>query len=120
MAMQERRRLWSRRRKRSRRQLRASERPLLTVYRSSKHIYAQIVDPLTGKTITGASTRSPAVREGLKNTQDVEAAKKVGAAIAQLARDRKIKKVSFNRNGFVFTGRVKALADAAREGGLNF
>ena len=120
MATQERRRLWTRRRKRSKRQLRTSERPLLTVYRSSKHIYAQIVDPLTGRTITGASTRSPAVREGLKNTQDVEAAKKVGAAIAQLARDRKIEQVSFNRNGFVFTGRVKALADAAREGGLNF
>jgi large subunit ribosomal protein L18 len=92
----------------------------LTVYRSSKHIYAQIVDPVTGKTITGASTRSPSVREGLKTTRDVEAAKKVGAVIAQLAIDREIRQVSFNRNGFVYTGRVKALADAAREAGLSF
>jgi large subunit ribosomal protein L18 len=92
----------------------------LTVYRSSKHIYAQIVDPVTGKTITGASTRSPNVREGLKTTRDVEAAKKVGAVIAQLAIDREIRQVSFNRNGFVYTGRIKALADAAREAGLRF
>jgi large subunit ribosomal protein L18 len=92
----------------------------LTVYRSSKHIYAQIVDPVTGKTITGASTRSPSVREGLKTTRDVEAAKKVGAVIAQLAIGREIRQVSFNRNGFVYTGRVKALADAAREAGLRF
>jgi large subunit ribosomal protein L18 len=92
----------------------------LTVYRSSKHIYAQIVDPVTGKTITGASTRSPSVREGLKTTRDVEAAKKVGAVIAQLAIDREIRQVSFNRNGFVYTGRIKALADAAREAGLRF
>jgi large subunit ribosomal protein L18 len=92
----------------------------LTVYRSSKHIYAQIVDPVTGKTITGASTRSPSVREGLKTTRDVEAAKKVGAVIAQLAIGREIRQVSFNRNGFVYTGRVKALADAAREAGLSF
>jgi large subunit ribosomal protein L18 len=90
------------------------------VYRSSKHIYAQIVDPVTGKTITGASTRSPSVREGLKTTRDVEAAKKVGAVIAQLAIDREIRQVSFNRNGFVYTGRIKALADAAREAGLRF
>ena len=90
------------------------------MYRSSKHIYAQIVDPVTGKTITGASTRSPSVREGLKTTRDVEAAKKVGAVIAQLAIDREIRQVSFNRNGFVYTGRIKALADAAREAGLRF
>ena len=90
------------------------------VYRSSKHIYAQIVDPVTGKTITGASTRTPSVREGLKTTQDVHAAKKVGVVIAELARAKRIREVSFNRNGFVYTGRVKALADAAREAGLSF
>ncbi len=120
MAIAERRRRWFRRKKRTARQLRSCTRPHLTVYRSSKHIYAQIVDPVTGRTITGASTRSPSVREGLKTTRDVEAAKKVGAVIAQLAIDREIRQVSFNRNGFVYTGRIKALADAAREAGLRF
>src|SRR5215510_9548058 len=109
-----------RRKRRTRKQLGNAERPLLTVYRSSKHIYAQIVDPLSGKTLSGASTRSPGVRDGLKSTKDLEAAKKVGAEIAKLALARDIKAVSFNRNGFVYTGRVKALADAAREAGLSF
>ncbi len=90
------------------------------MYRSSKHIYAQIVDPLSGKTLSGASTRTPGVRDGLKSTKDLEAAKKVGTAIAKLALEKDIKAVSFNRNGFVYTGRVKALADAAREAGLSF
>ncbi len=120
MAITEARRLWSRRKQRARKQLRKTERPLLTVYRSSKHIYAQIVDPITGKTITGASTRTPRVREGLKTTQNIDAAKKVGATIAELALAKEIREVSFNRNGFVFTGRIKALADAAREAGLSF
>ena len=97
-----------------------AERPRLSVFRSSKHIYAQITDPITGKTLTGVSTRSPGVREGLESTKDVDAAKKVGTAIAKLAQEREIREVSFNRNGFVYTGRVKALADAAREAGLSF
>ena len=109
-----------RRQKRVRKQLRSTERPLLTVFRSSKHIYAQIVDPLSGRTVVGASTRSPSVREGLDSTQDKEAAKRVGTAIARLALDKKIQEVAFNRNGFLYTGRVKALADAAREAGLHF
>jgi len=107
-----------RRKRRVRKQLVRSERPLLTVYRSSKHIYAQIVDPLTGKTLSGVSTRSPGVRDGLESTKDVEAAKRVGIAIAKLALEKDIRSVTFNRNGFVYTGRVKALADAAREAGL--
>ncbi len=119
MAITERRRLWERRKLRSRKQLRACEHPLLTVYRSSKHIYAQIVDPLTGRTLAGASTRSPGVRDGLTSTSDVEAAKRVGSAIAQKALDQDIRQVVFNRNGFVFSGRVKAIADAAREAGLS-
>jgi len=90
------------------------------VYRSLNHIYAQIVDPASGKTLVGASTRSPTVREGLKSTRDKEAARKVGAAIARLALEREIQKVTFNRNGFVYSGRIKVLADAARESGLNF
>ena len=109
-----------RRRKHVQRQLRHTERPLLTVFRSSKHIYAQLVDPLSGRTLTSVSTNSPGVREGLESTKDKEAAKKVGAAIARLAIEREISTVAFNRNGFVYTGRVKALADAAREAGLQF
>jgi large subunit ribosomal protein L18 len=120
MKMSNRRRLWLRRRKRVRKQLARSDAPLLSVYRSNKHIYAQIVDPLSGKTLTGASTRSPAVREGLGSTKDKDAAKKVGRVIAELAIAREIQKVSFNRNGFVYTGRLRALADAAREAGLKF
>jgi large subunit ribosomal protein L18 len=110
--------LLARRKRKVRRQLVRCERPLLTVFRSSKHIYAQIVDPLSGKTLSGVSTRSPGVRDGLESTKDVEAAKRVGTAIAKLALEKEIRAVTFNRNGFVYTGRVKALADAAREAGL--
>jgi large subunit ribosomal protein L18 len=110
----------SRRRKRVQKHLARTERALLVVYRSSKHLYAQIADPNTGRTLTGASTRSPAVREGLKSTKDVAAAKKLGAAIAAKAIAREIRDVSFHRNGFLYTGRIKALADAAREAGLRF
>lgn len=120
MATTERTRLRKRRKRHVRRQLRKTERPQLTIYRSSKHIYAQLVDSLSGKTLTSVSTRSPSVREGLKSTKDADAAKKVGAAIAKLAQEREIKEVSFNRNGFVYTGRIRALADAAREAGLKF
>ncbi len=120
MAVTERRRLWERRKKRSRKQLQSCEQPLLTVYRSSKHLYAQIVDPLTGRTLASVSTRSPEVRGELESTKDLAAARKVGSAIAKRALDKDVKKVVFNRNGFVFAGRVKAIADAAREAGLSF
>ncbi len=120
MAISNRRRLWERRKKKVRKQLEWCERPLLSVYRSSRHIYAQLSDPVSGVTLTGVSTRSPGVREGLESTRDIEAAKKVGAAIARIAKDRNIEEVTFNRNGFVFAGRVKALADGAREAGLKF
>jgi len=96
-----------------------STRPRVTVYRSAKHIYAQLVDP-EGKTLASASTRSKDVVGDLTTTGNVEAAKRVGAAIAKAALDRDIKQVVFNRNGFLYHGRVKALADAAREGGLEF
>ncbi len=111
---------WRRRKKHVIKQLANCERPLLTVYRSGRHIYAQLVDPLTGKTVTGASSRTPGVREGLSSTQNADAAIKVGTAIAKLALDRDIREVTFNRNGFVYTGKVRALADAAREAGLKF
>jgi len=102
------------------RSLVSSGRPRLTIYRSGKHMYAQLVDAVTGRTLGAVSTRSRAVSEGLSSTANVEAAKKVGAAIAELAREKQIDAVVFNRNGFLYHGRVKALADAAREAGLQF
>jgi large subunit ribosomal protein L18 len=114
----ERARLRQRRQRRVRRQLERSQRPLLTFFRSSRHIYAQLVEPGTGKTLTTVSTLQDGVADGLKSRKDAEAAKRVGAAIARQALERNIREVAFNRNGFVYTGRVKALADAAREAGL--
>ena len=97
-----------------------STRTRLTVYRSAKHIYAQLVDSETGRTIGSVSTRTQAVAESLTSSGNVEAAKRVGKAIADLAREKKIDAVVFNRNGFLYHGRVKALAEAAREAGLQF
>ena len=97
-----------------------SSRTRLTVYRSAKHIYAQLIDSETGRTIGSVSTRSKAVGEGLASTGNVEAAKRVGKAVAELAREKSIDAVVFNRNGFLYHGRVKALAEAAREAGLQF
>ena len=118
MAVPLRRKLWLKRKIRVRRSFRSTEIPLLTVYRSSRHIYAALTDPLSGRTLTSVSTRSPAVRQGLEGTGDKAAAKRVGEAIAAQAAERKIERVAFNRNGFVYAGRVKALADGAREAGL--
>jgi len=97
--------------------MRSSERVRLTVFRTAKHIYASLEDPLTGKTLTTISTRSKAF-DGAAGGGNVEAAKRVGTAIAEAARERKIEKVVFNRNGFLYHGRVRALAEAAREAGL--
>jgi large subunit ribosomal protein L18 len=115
---QKRAQLRERRQRRVRKQLARSTRPLLTFFRSSKHIYAQLVEAGTGKTLTTVSTLQAGVAEGLKSRKDAEAAKRVGTAIARQALERNIREVAFNRNGFVYTGRVKALADAAREAGL--
>ena len=120
MPIDRRRELWQRRRKGTRKRLSKETRPLLTVFRSNKHMYAQISDPISGRTLTGISTRSPAVGEGLRSTGGVEGAKRVGTAIAKLAKEREIAQVAFNRNGFVYTWRIKALAEAAREAGLDF
>jgi large subunit ribosomal protein L18 len=99
--------------------VRLSDRPRLLVFRSAKHIYAQLIDAESGKTLGSVSSRSKAVvGEGYPG--NVEAAKKVGAAVAALAKEKQIDSVVFNRNGFLFHGRVKALADAAREAGLKF
>lgn len=97
-----------------------SDRPALTIFRSARHIYAQIIEPETGKTLAAASTRQPGVAAGLGSTGNAEAARRVGKAIAEAAREKQVSRVVFNRNGFLYHGRVKALADAAREAGLEF
>ncbi len=107
------------RRQRVRRSVEGSNRPRLTVFRSAKHIYAQIIDPVSGATLGSVSTRSSKV-VGDSGSGNVEAAKKVGTAIAAVAREKQIEEVVFHRNGFLYHGRVKALAEAAREAGLRF
>lgn len=94
--------------------------PRLCVFRSAKHIYAQIIEDATGKTLVAASTVTKEVAEGQNYTGNVDAAKAVGAAIAKKALEQNIKQVVFDRNGFLYHGRVKALAEAARESGLAF
>jgi large subunit ribosomal protein L18 len=96
------------------------ERPRLSVFRSDKHIYAQVIDDLAGKTLVSASTMQKDVRGELKNGGNIEAAKRVGKAIAERALAAGIKAVAFDRGGRRYHGRIKALADAAREGGLSF
>jgi large subunit ribosomal protein L18 len=95
-------------------------RPRLTVFRSSKHIYAQVVDDMAGKTVAHASTLSRDVRTEVSEATKSDAAKKVGAAIAKLLLSQGIDKIVFDRNGYLYHGRVRALADAAREAGLKF
>ena len=104
---------------RTARSIAGTDRTRLTVFRSAKHIYAQLIDSDSGKTIGSVSSRSKEVVDS-SNTGNVEAAKRVGKAIAELAREKKIDEVVFNRNGFLYHGRVKALAEAAREAGLKF
>ena len=92
----------------------------LSVFRSGKHIYAQLTDASGAKVLAAASTLQDAVSTGLKTTGNVEAAKAVGRAIAERAKAAGVTKVAFDRSGFQYHGRVKALADAAREAGLEF
>ena len=96
------------------------ERTRLCVFRSAKHIYVQIIEDVTGRTLATASTANKDVAEGVNYTGNVEAAKAVGQTIAKKALEQNIKQVVFDRNGFLYHGRVKALADAAREAGLSF
>jgi len=105
---------------RTRAHIRDLEVARLTVHRTPKHIYAQVTDAAGAKVIVAASTTQKAVREGLKTTGNVAAAKAVGRVIATRAKAAGINKVAFDRSGFQFHGRVKALADAAREAGLEF
>ena len=96
------------------------ERPRLSVFRSARHIYAQVVDDVSGKTLAFASTLSKDLRGMIDNDNKVEAAKKVGALVAKICKSKKIDRVVFDRNGYLYHGRVSALAHAARAAGLEF
>jgi large subunit ribosomal protein L18 len=102
----------------------SSERPRLNVYRSVNHIYAQIIDDQDGKTLVSASTVVGKAGKGVKGAKktggNVASAKEVGKMIAERAKEKGIKKVVFDRGGYLYHGRIKALADAAREAGLEF
>ena len=98
----------------------ANGRPRLSINRSSKHIYAQIIDDEKGVTIAAASSIEKDMREKLKTGADVAAASEVGKLIAERATAAGVKDVVFDRGGYIYHGRIKSLADAAREGGLNF
>jgi large subunit ribosomal protein L18 len=97
-----------------------AERPRLCVFRSASHIYAQVVDDDQGVTLAAASTLSPDLKAEIEGLKKVEAAKAVGLAVAKAAKTRGCGKVVFDRNGFLYHGRVKALSEGAREGGLEF
>ena len=111
-----------RRRQRVRYQLKmkSSARPRLSVFRSGQHIYAQVIDDAKGQTLAAASTLEKDVKGGLKTGANVDAAKAVGKLVAERAIAAGVKEVVFDRGSYLFHGRVKALADAAREGGLSF
>ena len=114
--------LQQRRRSRLRYQLRrkATGRPRLSVFRSGKHIYAQVIDDTAGKTLAAASSLDRALREGLKTGADKDAASAVGKLVAERALANGVTQVVFDRGSYLYHGRVKALAEAAREGGLAF
>jgi len=114
--------LFERRKRRSRANLRrkASGRPRLSIFRSGKNIYAQVIDDAKGTTVAAASTLDKELKTKLKKGADRAAAAEVGKLIAKRAIDAGVKQVVFDRGGYLYHGRVKALADAAREGGLDF
>lgn len=119
--MRDKRELKERRRQRIRKKISGTnERPRLSVFRSLNHIYAQIVDDTTGKTLVSASTLDKEFKEVKVNKSNIEFAKKVGAMIAEKALNKGIQKVVFDRAGYRYHGCIKALADAAREKGLQF
>lgn len=97
-----------------------TERPRLSVFRSASHIYAQIIDDSQGTTLAAVSTLSGDLEGNLKDDCKTDSAKKVGALVAKVCLEKKIEKVVFDRNGYLYHGRVKALAEAAREAGLKF
>ncbi|MCL5292840.1 MAG: 50S ribosomal protein L18 [Actinobacteria bacterium] len=110
-----------RRHTRVRRTIRGTaDRPRLAVFKSARHIYAQLIDDRRGLTIASASTLDSQVRESIGYGGNIEAAKRIGALIAERAIAQGIKRIVFDRGGFIYHGRVKAVADAAREAGLEF
>ncbi len=114
--------LFERRKQRVRSAIRrqTNKRVRLSVFRSGKHIYAQLIDDSKGATLAAASSLDADVKSKVKSTSTIEAAKVIGALIAQRAKKADVKEVVFDRGGYLFHGRVKALADAAREAGLSF
>ena len=110
------------RKQRVRRKLKrvGSGRPRLAVFRSSQHIYAQVIDDAAGKTVASASSLEKTMRDKLKTGADVAAATEIGKLVAERASAAGISEVVFDRGGYIYHGRVKALAEAAREGGLKF
>jgi large subunit ribosomal protein L18 len=111
-----------RRKARVRRSIKAAAggRPRLSVFRSSKHIYAQVIDDAAGATVASASSMEKDLRGSLKTGADIGAAKAVGKLVAERAAAKGVKEVVFDRGSYLYHGRIKALADAAREGGLSF
>lgn len=97
-----------------------AERPRLSVFRSDKHMYVQVIADTSGTTLLAVSTLSPELRGQLKKTTDVTAAKQVGLLAARRCREKGINRIVFDRNGFLYHGRVAAVAEGAREGGLEF
>ena len=96
------------------------ERPRMAVFRSNNHMYVQVIDDVAGHTLVSASTLQGEVKEGLEKTNNIDAAAKLGSVIAKRAIDKGIKTVVFDRGGYIYHGKVKALAEAAREAGLEF
>lgn len=97
-----------------------TEKPRLNVFRSLKHIYVQVIDDSSGRTIVSASTADKGLKTNVKAGGNIEAARAVGVEIAKRAVEKGVRQVIFDRGGYIYHGRVKALADAAREGGLEF
>jgi large subunit ribosomal protein L18 len=98
----------------------STERPRLSVFRSARHMYAQIINDDTNQTLVAASTLDPELKAALKGSKKIEHAKKVGALVAKRAIEKGLDKVVFDRNGFIYHGRIAAVADAARAAGLKF
>ena len=112
---------YQRRRYRSKKRTKGcEEKPRLVVYKSNRYIYVQAVDDVSGKTIVSASSLEPDIKKDIKSTKDIEASKIVGKLIGERLLKKNIDKAVFDRNGYLYHGRVKALADSAREAGLKF
>lgn len=112
---------WIKRKARVKKQIsKNTDRARLNIYRSNKHIYAQVVDNVEGKTLVSASTLTKGLREESGKLKKVDAARKVGELVGRLAMEKGVEKVVFDRSGYIYHGRVKALAEGAREAGLKF